>query len=239
MPSDSSCKKKFHIINYIDDLIGFGLPSNIHKSFEYLCQHLHDLGLTISQKKIVEPSTLVTCLGVQINTEEGTIAIPPQTLMKIKQMSHNWGCKKQVQKHHLQSLLGSLLHITKCVNLFIWDLRRFQHCTGHIMTGSWKGRGNQYIEFARVLYCKLPTNGKQLPAFLHKALTGTNPGLRGGRQECYHSATAAPTKCVKNARVFLNRMLQNLRNAEGTNLVQLDNKFYRELNWFKQFFAPF
>ena len=31
-------------------------------------------------------------------------------------------------------------------------LRRFQHCTGHITTGSWKGRGNQYIEFARVLY---------------------------------------------------------------------------------------
>ena len=27
-------------------------------------------------------------------------------------------------------------------------LRRFQHCTGHITTGSWKGRGNQYIEFA-------------------------------------------------------------------------------------------
>ena len=24
-------------------------------------------------------------------------------------------------------------------------LRHFQHCTGHITTGSWKGRGNQYI----------------------------------------------------------------------------------------------
>ena len=44
-------------------------------------------------------------------------------------------------------------------------LRRFQHCTGHITTGSWEGRGNQYIQFVRVLYCKLPTNGKQLPAF--------------------------------------------------------------------------
>ena len=44
-------------------------------------------------------------------------------------------------------------------------LRRFQHCTGHITTGSWKGRGNQYIQSVRVLYCKLPTNGKQLPAF--------------------------------------------------------------------------
>ena len=54
-------------------------------------------------------------------------------------------------------------------------LRRFQHCTGHITTGSWKGRGNQYIEFARVVYCKLLTNGKQLPAFPHKALTGIEP----------------------------------------------------------------
>ena len=44
-------------------------------------------------------------------------------------------------------------------------LHRFQHCTGHITTGSWKGRGNQYIQFVRILYCKLPTNGKQLPTF--------------------------------------------------------------------------
>ena len=71
-------------------------------------------------------------------------------------------------------------------------LRRFQHCTGHITTGSWKGRGNQYIEFARVVYCKLPTNGKQLPAFPLEPVRGSNPGLRGGRRECYHSATVAP-----------------------------------------------
>ena len=71
-------------------------------------------------------------------------------------------------------------------------LRHFQHCTGHITTGSWKGRGNQYIEFARVVYCKLPTNGKQLPAFPLEPVRGSNPGLRGGRRECYHSATMAP-----------------------------------------------
>ena len=54
-------------------------------------------------------------------------------------------------------------------------LRRFQHSTGHIMTGSWKGRGDQYIQFVRVLYCKLPTNGKQLPAFPLEAMPGTEP----------------------------------------------------------------
>ena len=60
------------------------------------------------------------------------------------------------------------------LNLF-GVLRRFQHCTGHITTGSWKGRGNQYIQFVRVLYCKLPTNGKQLPAFPLEALQGIEP----------------------------------------------------------------
>ena len=54
-------------------------------------------------------------------------------------------------------------------------LRRFQHCTGHITTGSWKGRGNQYIQLVRVLYCKLPTNGKQLPAFPLEAMLGIEP----------------------------------------------------------------
>ena len=78
------------------------------------------------------------------------------------------------------------------IYLFIWGLRRFQHWTGHITTGSWKGRGNQYIQFVRVLYCKLPTNGKQLSAFPLEAVSGIDPGLRGGRRECYHSATVAP-----------------------------------------------
>ena len=51
----------------------------------------------------------------------------------------------------------------------------FNTVNGHITTGSWKGRGNQYIQFVRVLYCKLPTNGKQLPAFPLEAIPGTEP----------------------------------------------------------------
>ena len=82
------------------------------------------------------------------------------------------------------------------VYLFIYlfgVLCRFQHCTGHITTGSWKGRGNQYIEFARVVYCKLPTNGKQLPAFPLKAVTGIEPPTSEvGGESVYHSATVVP-----------------------------------------------
>ena len=39
-------------------------------------------------------------------------------------------------------------------------LCHFQHCTGHIMMGSFAGRGNQHVQLVKVLYFKLPTFGK-------------------------------------------------------------------------------
>ena len=62
------------------------------------------------------------------------------------------------------------------MNVFIYLFgvsHRFQQCTGHITTGSWESRGNQYIQLVKVLYCKLPTNSKQLPAFPLEVVTGT------------------------------------------------------------------
>ena len=47
-------------------------------------------------------------------------------------------------------------------------LRHFQQCTGFITTGTFMGRGNQYTQLVKVLYCKLPTIGKQLPIFPHR-----------------------------------------------------------------------
>ena len=41
--------------------------------------------------------------------------------------------------------------------------------------GSWKGRQNQYILLVKVLYCKLPTNSKHLPAFPLEVGPGTKP----------------------------------------------------------------
>ena len=61
------------------------------------------------------------------------------------------------------------------------DLCRFQHCTGHITTGIWEGRGNQYIQLVKVLYCKLLTNSKQLPPFPLEVGLGTE--LRPQRWE--------------------------------------------------------
>ena len=42
------------------------------------------------------------------------------------------------------------------------------------------GRGKQYIQLVKVLYCKLKTNGKQLPAFPLEVGLASNSNLRGG-----------------------------------------------------------
>ena len=64
------------------------------------------------------------------------------------------------------------------------------------MTGSFMGRGNQYIELVKVLNCKLPTKGKQVPPFpLEVGLPTKTPILEVGG-ECYHSATMAPSSLV-------------------------------------------
>ena len=54
----------------------------------------------------------------------------------------------------------------------------FQHSIGHITTGSFVGRGNQYIQLIKILYCKLSIIGKQLPTFPHKVL-GLNTEVGG------------------------------------------------------------
>ena len=85
-------------------------------------------------------------------------------------------------------------------------LRRFQHCAGHIMMGSWKGRGNQYIQFVRVLYCKLAEIVEMCKSWLSKTYCSKR------QLQSLLGSLLYISKCVKPAHFFLNRMLALLRN---------------------------
>ena len=114
------------------------------------------LGLSVSQKKLVPPSTPATCLGVLIDTDAGTIPIPPEKLAQINETVQQWLTKRSCTKRQLQSLLGLLLYIHKC---------------------------------------------------------------------------------IKPAQVFLNRMLELLRSAHGSNFISLTSDFRRDLQWFAKVLA--
>ena len=84
----------FQIVNYVDDYVGFGVPSVAECSFNALYNLLHALGFTISAKKLVRPTTRAICLGVLIDSESGTISIPEDKLHQIKQNVCEWQTKR-------------------------------------------------------------------------------------------------------------------------------------------------
>ena len=94
-----------NVINYIDDFLRYGTPSVAKKSFDALIDVMTQLGLTISESKLVEPTTKAVCLGILIDTVQGTVAIPPEKLEVVKQMVKDWIGRKWCTKRQLQSLV--------------------------------------------------------------------------------------------------------------------------------------
>ena len=105
----------YDVINYVDDFVGVATPSVAKKSYDHLSKLLERLGLDVSVKKLVPPATSAVCLGVRIDTVEKTIAIPQEKLERIHIMLDEWRHKRFCLKQQLQSLLGNLLYVHKCV----------------------------------------------------------------------------------------------------------------------------
>ena len=117
-------KHHFDIINYIDDIIRIYIPSRIDASFDALHSLLDTLGLTVTENKLVQSSTCINCLGVLVDTKNFTLAIPAEKLQQILDLCIAWHHKDNCTKCQLQSLLGSLLYVSKCVRTFRFYLNR-------------------------------------------------------------------------------------------------------------------
>ena len=78
-----------------------------------------------------------------------------------------------------------------CLFISFGFICHFQHCTGHIITGNFVGRGNQKIQLVNVLYCKLLTNSKQLPTFPQGA-QGFEPLTSEVEGECVTTVSLWP-----------------------------------------------
>ena len=105
----------YSVTNYIDDLIGNATVSQAEPAFRKLEKLLQELGLTISQSKLVAPITKYVCLVIEVDTVNSTLSIPQQKLTEILAVCQQWRNKTQCTRRELQSLLGSLLYIAKCV----------------------------------------------------------------------------------------------------------------------------
>ena len=105
----------FSATNYLDDLIGVAHPRESNAAYVALGELLKELGLEENLAKACEPSSTQIVLGVLINSVEGTVAIPDEKLKEIVSMIADWQTKTRTNKVGLQSLIGSLQFVTKCV----------------------------------------------------------------------------------------------------------------------------
>lgn len=97
-------------------------------------------------------------LGINVNVETGIISIPEEKLGEIVDICASWGHKSKTHRRALQSLVGSLLYIHKC---------------------------------------------------------------------------------VKPARLFVNRILATLREAPNEGFIELSPAFHRDIAWFNSFLPSF
>ena len=125
------CQRDFDIINYIDDILGIKLPTRIDALFEALSSLLVHLGFEILYNKLVKPATCINFLGILVNTENFTLSIPDDKLQEILQKYESWHGRTHCTKRQLQSLLGSLLYVSKCEHssrFFLNRLLNIMHC---------------------------------------------------------------------------------------------------------------
>ena len=81
------------------------------EAFKFLKQLIIDLGLG----NLFEPQNCIPCLGINVNVDTGIISIPDEKMIQINSKCSSFFGTKHTNKKSLQSLIGSLLYVHKCV----------------------------------------------------------------------------------------------------------------------------
>jgi len=69
-----------YVVNYLDDFIGIASPDKPLQDYQTCGSLLRDLGLQESSSKACQPSNVLTCLGVEVNTLDLTLSLTPERL---------------------------------------------------------------------------------------------------------------------------------------------------------------
>ena len=73
------------------------------------------LGFTVADEKTVGPATLITFLGIEVDSVGMQLRLPMVKLKKLKELVASWRKRKGCRKRELQSLAGHLNHACKVV----------------------------------------------------------------------------------------------------------------------------
>ena len=107
--------KNVKIYNYIDDVICMHRRHNADAEFDVLHSLFEFLGIPINPKKVSPPTRSLTCMGISIDVDNRCLTIPQEKILETLDLCRLYLTKKFITKKQLQSLLGKLLYIHRCV----------------------------------------------------------------------------------------------------------------------------
>ena len=108
-------RKGFKSFAYIDDFILVNPKPKAKKAFDTLTDLLQELGLPMNDDKRTPPTRALTCLGIHIDLNKNTLSIDRDKIEAIYDQCTRTLQRKTISKKQLQSLLGKLLYLHKCV----------------------------------------------------------------------------------------------------------------------------
>ena len=105
------------VFHYLDDFIMVGPPGSpqCSTSLDTALAVCSDLGVPVAPHKIERPTTCLTFLGIEIDTVEMQLRLPPPKLGRLKDLLETWRGRKVCSKRELESLIGHLSHACKVV----------------------------------------------------------------------------------------------------------------------------
>ena len=103
------------IVNYLDDFAGAETWDKAQEAFCTVHAVLTELGFQEATDKACAPKAVMEFLGIEFHTQSLTLHVTPQRMLDIEQGLREWERKTQVNKTELQSLIGKLLLVAKCV----------------------------------------------------------------------------------------------------------------------------
>ena len=105
------------IFHYLDDLLVVGTPGSPQcaNDLATLLRWTEELGLPIASEKVEGPTTRLTFLGIEVDTEALILRLPAEKLEGLKVLISSWLRRRWCFKSELQSLAGKLQHACKVV----------------------------------------------------------------------------------------------------------------------------
>ena len=113
---DTDVQCMYNSINYSDDIGGCEkTEGRAYQAYIALAELFSDLGLAESTSKAHKPSTSMPYLGVNFDTVNMKMSIPPDKLTEVRDDISSWSRKTKATKKNLQQILGKLFWVSRCV----------------------------------------------------------------------------------------------------------------------------